>query len=588
MKRRALLIGIDEYQILSNLKYARRDMAQFGHALIDGCGFDPNYVTMMSCQAEGGLYAFSSYIEDALNDLQQERNLDLLVVGFWGHGFSDSPGTRYLCGIETKEDDLRRTAVSLELIQTRLKQVQARDTLVILDCCQNRPAGRSGSAQPVSTGEELALGSMARDIQAARVDQDPLSVPTVAVLTACREGQKAYEWEQREHGIFTAHLLEAMNSGTNSIAQLASTSFERVVRTAQELHRQRQTPYLTIEGRGDILLAPNINPLQQAPSKPSTAKNKPTHPKPNTSATRPDQNENPSPQSWDHSVLHQCPQCGAKLKIPLALIGKQAKCKKCQMKFSVSLNIEPVPNDPTQLPDEITNSIGMKLRLIPAGEFIMGGTQSNHEQPTHQVRIAQPFYMGIYPVTQREYEEIIGHNPSCFDGEPKRPVESVSWNDAATFCKKLSQNEGRTYRLPTEAEWEYACRAGSTTEFYWGDSTSSKVMDLYCWYKANPDDSTQLVGQKHPNEFGLYDMIGNVLEWCSDHYSRNYYKSSPPEGPCGPDSGSCRVCRGGSWIYGDSFRCRSAYRDSNEPSNANGELGFRVVLPSVPSSSQRE
>ena len=168
-------------------------MEQFGKTLVDQSGFDPHYVTMMSCQAEGGLHAFSSYIEDALDDLKQERNLDLLVVGFWGHGFSDSPGTRYLCGIETKEDDLERTAVSLQLVQARLKQVQARDTLVILDCCQNRPAGRSGAAQPISSGEELALGSMARDIQTARVEQDPLTVPTVAVLTACREGQHGVE-----------------------------------------------------------------------------------------------------------------------------------------------------------------------------------------------------------------------------------------------------------------------------------------------------------------------------------------------------------------------------------------------------------
>ncbi|NQT12820.1 MAG: caspase family protein, partial [Planctomycetes bacterium] len=280
MKRRALLIGIDSYHMLGDLKYARRDAEAFGSALQERCGFDSSYVTLMTCQAEGGLRANSRYIEHALNDLQKERDLDLLIVGFWGHGFAPQPGRRYLCGVETSEDDLERTAVSLDLVQAKLTQVQARDTLVILDCCQNQPAGRSAAAEPLSKGEETAMGSMARDIQAARMEGESLSVPTVAVLSACREGQKAYEWDTREHGIFTAHLLDGLQQGVTSVAQLSNHTFDRVVRTANELHHQRQTPYFTIEGRGDIeitqqAIAPQPGPpsrRQESPKPPPREK----------------------------------------------------------------------------------------------------------------------------------------------------------------------------------------------------------------------------------------------------------------------------------------------------------------------------
>ena len=277
MKRRALLIGIDSYALLGDLKYARRDAEAFGSTLQEWCGFDPGDVTLMSCQAEGGLRAYSSYIERALDGLRQERDLDLLIVGFWGHGFAPDRGKRYLCGVETSENDLKRTAVPLEVVRAKLTQAQARDTLIILDCCQNRPAGRSADAKPVSQGEEAAMDNMARDIKTGRRKDAPFAMPTVAVLSSCCEGEKAYEWDQHQHGIFTAHLLEGLRSGITSVAQLARYTSDRVVRTANELHHQRQTPYFTIAGTGDIVIAtqamasqvsPTPQPLSAPPSQP--------------------------------------------------------------------------------------------------------------------------------------------------------------------------------------------------------------------------------------------------------------------------------------------------------------------------------
>jgi len=229
--------------------------------------------------------------------------------------------------------------------------------------------------------------------------------------------------------------------------------------------------------------------------------------------------------------------------------------------------------------DVITNSIGMKLIHIPAGEFMMGSPsdekdRQNDEGPQHKVKISKSFYMGVYEVTQKQYKAVMGNNPSNFKGD-NLPVENVSWDDTVEFCRKLSQKEGKTYRLPTEAEWEYACRAGTTTRFSFGDSDSG--LDGYAWYSNNSGSKTHPVGQKNPNAFGLYDMHGNVWEWCQDWYGRSYYSNSPAVDPQGPDSGKARMLCGGSWGYNPWF-CRSASRDWSSPDYRSSNLGFRVAL----------
>ncbi len=223
---------------------------------------------------------------------------------------------------------------------------------------------------------------------------------------------------------------------------------------------------------------------------------------------------------------------------------------------------------------KITNSIGMKFKLIEAGEFMMGSEKgAPDEKPVHKVKITKPFYIGVYEVTQSQYEKIMGKNPSEFKG-PNRPVQSVSWADAVLFCKKLSGKEGVKCRLPSEAEWEYACRAGTRTEHYWGNEMDGR----YAWYSRNSDFTTHDVGQKKPNAWGLYDMSGNVWEWCSDEYDKDYYSLSPTSNPRGPAGRKSlyNVLRGGSWVGTPRF-CRSASRfryGSIFPSN---RFGFRIV-----------
>ncbi len=209
------------------------------------------------------------------------------------------------------------------------------------------------------------------------------------------------------------------------------------------------------------------------------------------------------------------------------------------------------------------NSIGIHFVEIPAGEFSRGSLR---------VRITKPFYLSIHEVTQEQYERVMGNNPSKFKGA-NLPVERVSWEDAVEFCRELSLKEGQTYRLPTEAEWEYTCRAGSMTAYCFGDDAS--WLGQYAWYGPNSGWKTNPVGKKRPNAWGLYDMHGNVWEWCQDWHGD--YPSEDVTDPTGPKEGSARVIRGGSW-FNLEWYCRSAYRSWRRPSNRNHYLGFRVAL----------
>lgn len=235
----------------------------------------------------------------------------------------------------------------------------------------------------------------------------------------------------------------------------------------------------------------------------------------------------------------------------------------------------------TASPKPIVNSLRMKLVLIPAGEFTMGSPKAqevgfSNESPPQKIRISKPFYMGIHEVTQREYREVMGNNPSRYKLSPDHPVEQVTWEEAVEFCQKLSERpaekEGkRVYRLPTEAEWEYACRAGTTTTFHFGDALTDKQANF-----QRDKDRTTKVGSYEPNAFGLYDMHGNVWEWCQDWFDGGAYEIAAGNDPAGPETGDSRVIRGGSW-HSEADRCRCATRDSFTPSHRFNDIGFRVV-----------
>jgi formylglycine-generating enzyme required for sulfatase activity len=270
------------------------------------------------------------------------------------------------------------------------------------------------------------------------------------------------------------------------------------------------------------------------------------------------------------------------------------------------------------LPVQIENGISMKLNLIPAGKFAMGSPNSEpgreaHEGPQHEVEITKPFYAGVHEVTVGQFRQFVqakdyrteaeasgkgAHrrfaaedwrpdptinwkNPG-FEQTEDHPVVCVSWNDAVAFCAWLSKKEGRTYSLPTEAQWEYACRAGSRTAFSFGDN--DKELSQYAWWGDNSDMETHPVGQKKPNTWGLYDMYGNAWEWCADTYDATYYNKSPKRDPHneGPPGEHRHLVRSGSWGCMTAQRCRSAYRNTFDASTSGTDLGFRVVCEVPP------
>jgi len=265
---------------------------------------------------------------------------------------------------------------------------------------------------------------------------------------------------------------------------------------------------------------------------------------------------------------------------------------------------------------DFTNTLGMKFKLIPAGKFTMGSPREEidrclkefgerdwekerlpTEGPEHEVEITRPFYMGTTEVTVGQFRQFVEEKkydvgddgwkkagPDQFDDYP---VVSISWGHAVDFCDWLSAKEGKIYRLPTEAEWEYCCRAGKAGARYcFGDEDAQ--LENYAWYKNNSGGRTHRVGQLKPNSWGLYDMHGNVWEWCQDHYDRqdNYYKNSLVKDPPG-GAGDERVLRGGSWAWSPGF-CRSAFRHFVGPGERYDDLGFRVVLVAPPEGAGKE
>lgn len=236
------------------------------------------------------------------------------------------------------------------------------------------------------------------------------------------------------------------------------------------------------------------------------------------------------------------------------------------------VELEKVEGDNT---DTYRNSIDMEFVLIQAGSFKMGSDEWDSELPVHEVTISDAFYIGKYEVTQKQWVEVMGYNPSMLQGDDY-PVEYISLANAQEFVAKLNEMEGTDkYRLPSEAEWEYACRAGTTTVYSFGDDESE--FDLYGWANDNSDYSSHPVGQKEPNPWGLYDMHGNVWEWCQDKY-HDSYEGAPTDGSAWNDDGySTRVVRGGSFVTGE-YKCTSAYR-FNAPLGAGPDdsIGFRLL-----------
>ncbi|HTU27561.1 MAG TPA: SUMF1/EgtB/PvdO family nonheme iron enzyme, partial [Pirellulales bacterium] len=504
----ALLIGVDQYMNLPGLKLAGADARDLAARLVT-VGFAADQVFVLRDDADKDLLPTKDNIERQLKLLlDPEEGLvkkgDLVIVSFSGHGMSKDRKS-YLCPTEANRKDPAGTMIRLENLYRQIAGSRAEYKLLVVDAYR----GDSTTAPAESTMPLSFFNSLRK-------------VPHgLMLLSSCGPGQRAFDAPALKHSVFMSYMIAGLSSkaarGDGALTLMGLYSIVGPLTRKHTLKEFKTLQYPVLEGKTDGVF--ELARFDREPPK----------------ETKPAKQKSKTGKVADNNT--------------------------------------------------ITNSIGMKLTLIPAGEFMMGspetefGAALNHEfgEALHRVRITRPFYMGVHEVTQAQYQTIMGNNPSEFStiGAKKSmvggldtsrfPVESVSTADAQEFCRRLEEKEGKHYRLPTEAEWEYACRAGTSGPFSFGATCNGNEANLNgtAPYGKTPRgpylDRPTKVGSYSPNAFGLYDMHGNVWELCSDWYFSDFDNVPVADDPTGPPSGTHRVSRGGGWLT-DPANGRSASR----------------------------
>jgi len=542
-KKYALLIGVQDYDIneLHSLSFTEADVTALADTLRQG-GYDDNNIVLMSQTLGAKKARFlpeASHIRKELNLLLANLDQDdSVLIAFAGHGIQfQGEQDPYFCPMDANLTD-RSTLIALKEGYTKLEKCGAGLKVLLVDACRNDPRTKNARARA-----EVDLESVTR----------PQVIPPpggVLALFGCSAGEKAQENEGLRHGVF----FYFVNQG--------------------------------LQGEADLDHDSQISPEELSQYAKKRVKD----------------------FVRDKYGVLQRPESVGSSRDLAALV-----------------TLKPEAARPSLI---TTRNAGIKLKLIPAGQFLMGSSPDDKdayddEKPWHWARITQPFYLGTTEVTRGQFRQFVddsgykteaekdgkggyGRNEekAKFEQDPKftwlnpgfeqtdeHPVVNVSWNDAVAFCQWLSRVEGQTFRLPTEAEWEYACRAGTTTKYFSGDdpemlATVGNVADGTAKEKYPKWDRaiaardgyiyTAPVARFRANAFGVYDMHGNVWEWCQDWYDKEYYKRSPVEDPLSSAEASYRVIRGGCWYY-DPRYCRSASRRWYTPSNRGSDLGFRVA-----------
>jgi formylglycine-generating enzyme required for sulfatase activity len=583
-KKVALLVGINKYQKpgFSDLKYAEADVAAVGDAL-EKLGFR---VTVLLGSGQRKKQATRVNIEAAARKMVESlTKRDVVLVMLSGHGQQLHPDpdadpaqldfAKFQSFYSPVDAQMNRpeTQVSLTYLVDEILAPNVGTKLLIVDACRDVPVDRS------------------RGVRAAKgIEGRVIALPEdTGVFFSCRAGQMSFERPEVEHGLFTYCLLEGLRGQAERNGEI--TWADLVAHVNFRMAQPEMSQYMPAE-------------IKQVPIPAGAV---------------------------PHTVLGKAtPRASGSKSTDPASSGSPGR--KVKPRF-----------------ETLTNKYGMQFTRIPAGEFAMGSAETaesllaagieptnrsyngSQERPVHQVKITQPFYLGTCEVTKGEFATFVeqsgyqteaersgeggrGYDVSRritkadpqfnwrntgFEQTDEHPVVNVSWNDAVAFCEWLSRQEpGRTYRLPTEAEWEYACRGETTTRYATGDLPNTlqgyaNLQDASYDLKfprtpgsaregpSFPHDDgwpfTSPVGQFQPNAYGLYDLHGNVWEWCSDWYSDTYYSQSPPEDPQGPESGTHKVARGGDW-GSTARRARTPERYRGEITMSTSHFGFRVVM----------
>ena len=580
--RWAVVIGIDGYKTMGRLRSCQNDARAVAQALVATGGYDPDAVVVLTDDAPER--PTLGTIRRRIAQLARlARPGDAIFLYFSGHGITNpQDGQGYLVPIDGDVDN----AVAFDWVRDTLAASRAGAKVLVLDTCHAGAKGVSGLA--------------------------PSMRPDLVMLLSSRADEQSHESESMDRSVFSQFLVEGLTGAADADSDRRITPAELFTFVEGSMRRwsfltgKRQTPLVLPESPPDMILA-------RIPDTPTL------------SVIAEDADTGAEIAGAEVYVngkkVGTTPLAGLKVaqgdRLSIEVSGKMlsthtetlsilrggrhtvtAKLQRITLRvpdgFRAGPGTKPEPYTNTGWAKEVIHEkTGIEMVFIPAGEFEMGSPSSekdrdSDEGPAHLVRITKPLYLGEYEVTNGQYQAFIrtagydgsGDSDSDYLRHHKDwgkyastaddyPIVCVGWKNAKAFC------DWSGLRLPTEAEWEYACRAGTTTAYSFGNDSGD--LGRYAWYGENSGKKTHPVGGKLPNPWGLYDMHGNVWEWCADWYGKDYYGQSSTSDPAGPTSGASRVLRGGSWGYlpGD---CRSASRLSYAPSYTRDDLGFRVCV----------
>ena len=615
----AIAIGINQYDNLQSLRYAKRDAEAVRDFCLQDVGFETVYYfsdDSPPIDTNSGPPLRSQPTFGTLSRFLRVRfEQPFLDSGdnFWfffaGHGkrYQDRD---YLMPMDADPGNIEKTAIPINYVTERLRRCGADNVILLIDACRNE-----GDRDGEGIGIEMQQG--------------------VVTLFACSPSERSYEIDELQQGAFTHALLQGLRIQGEGNCATVERLYQHLRYQVPELNRRyqkpRQTPYTIAEPATKLHLI--LLPKEATLADVTILKN--------------DALEAEAEQDWELAeqlwirvlIVFPGDQQAIKAIKRVAIRAATAPPRPVQVEpvpattqsrstTAPAVTADPVaPQPPVPTPsiptfafdvitvdhkgqevnrkrgqaqyftEELGNGVTLNMVAIPGGTFRMGSPTDqgdDDERPPHDVAV-KPFLMGKYLVTQAQWQAVaaftkincdLDPDPSYFKGA-NRPVERVLWHDAVEFCARLARHTGHDYRLPSEAEWEYGCRAGTTTPFYFGETITTDLsnFDGSYSYASVPEGEyrkqTTDVGSFPPNAFGLYDMHGNVLEWCLDYWHGNY-EGAPSDGSAwitGGDSNG-RLLRGGSWSFSPRS-CRSVYRRRYFPDGRDNDVGFRVVCGSA-------
>lgn len=601
----AIAVGINNYEFMQPLSYAQRDAETVAEFLRQEANFNEVFLfTTDSPRINGkSTFPFRTNLLRMMREIFEQPGMssgDNFWFFFSGHGMRHE-GRDYLMPLDGDPEDPENSAIPTQVITDYLRECGADNVVMILDACRN---------QRKKSGEGIG-----RETEAVARQTGVISI------FSCSPHEYSYEIPALGQGAFTAALLDGLGGHGRcaTVERLNRYLMQRVPTLIREHCGDTvvQTPYIIAEPitKAHVILLPRYATDADIATL-----------KVDAFQAEADRDWDLAEQLWIRvnaaASGTDTQAIGAFQRIAVARMNVQsaglagtvdlqgeAKAPKTAPTSEaesvvlvdtvtglIDTSVTEVAT-PKAFVEPLGNGVELEMVPIPCGAFMMGSPETedgyDRERPQHLVTV-KPFFMGKFPVTQAQYEAVMGKNPATRSGAkfvaPNKPVINVNWHDAVKFCKKLSQQTQREYRLPSEAEWEYACRAGTETPFYFGETISTDLVNYDGNYtygsgvKGEYRKQTTPVGSFLANAFGLFDMHGNVWEWCLDRWHQNY-QNAPTDGSAwiASRNGDSRVFRGGSWDFGP-MSCRSAHRSNTFPCVTNLTFGFRVVcrLPKIP------